>query len=396
MTLSQKQQLQLEQVEAMTYTGWRPFDDRALAIMGAISKRILADRKMRQLPQYVALGYWLRPAAISRLKRHLVEEENRLVLAPRGVALHLPPTNVDTLFVYSWAISVLAGNCNVVRLPSSMLDDTRELVDLVISVIEKQGQADRHLFFNYPVASEFEQQLSRHVDLRMIWGGDAKVLQASAVPIRPDGLSIGFPDRRSFAIVDSAAYRAAEMQARDVLAQNFFNDLYWFDQMGCGSPRMVFWIGEPGDLRGEFFDRLETLAEAKKVEVPLGVAIAKIHAGMDLLAEDRAVRMEHRSNRLDLVELKGKEPQQAPSQGGGFLVQRTLDTVDDIVAHVDRATQTLTHFGLSHETLRSLAEKLAGRGGYRLVPIGDALKFDPDWDGVRLFSHMTRVITFST
>lgn len=386
---------QLKRVEAMTYDGWKPFDQRAVDLLGAISKRILADRKARLLPQYVALGFWLRPAATSRLKERLVEDQSRFVIAPRGVALHLPPTNVDTLFVYSWAISVLAGNCNVVRLPTSMSSDTQWLVNLVTGVIEELGQANRHLFLQYPVGSPFETALSCLADLRMIWGGDAKVLQASAVPIRPDGLSIGFPDRRSFAIIDSAAYRAADAPVRENLAQNFFNDLYWFDQMACGSPRILFWIGEPGELREEFFDRLETLAEDRLFYVPLGLAIAKLRYGMDLLAEDHAVLLEHRSNRLDLVDLKGSHPQLVPSHGGGFLAQRTVNSLEALVTHVDRRTQTLTHFGLNRNCLRALAEQLALRGGYRLVPIGDALKFDPDWDGIPLFSHMTRVITFS-
>ena len=392
--MSETERATLDRVEAMVNAGWRPFDDRASALLTAISKRLLADRQARRFPQYVALGYWMRPAALMRLRERFVDDEKRHIVTPRGIALHLPPTNVDTLFVYSWAISVLAGNCNVVRLPSEMSNETRWLVDLIGEVIEAHGQSDRHLFLNYPFATSFERDLSRNADLRMIWGGDAKVLQASIVPIRPDGLTIGFPDRRSFAIVNSAAYRSADQTTRDTLAQNFFNDVYWFDQMGCGSPRILFWLGDPEELRADFFDRLEAFTEARNIDVPLGVAIAKLNAGLDLLASDYADRMEHRSNRLDLVELKGSAPQPAPSQGGGFIAQRTIDSIDEIVGHVDRSTQTLTHFGLDESEIRHLAGLLAGRGGYRLVPVGDALKFDPDWDGVRLFSHMTRVITF--
>ena len=37
---------------------------------------------------------------------------------PRGLVFHVPPANVDTIFVYSWALSALAGNPNVVRISS--------------------------------------------------------------------------------------------------------------------------------------------------------------------------------------------------------------------------------------------------------------------------------------
>lgn len=391
-----QQEEQLKLVQAMIYRGWKPFDERSIDLLSAVSKQLLADPEARRVPQYVALGYWLRRAAVMRLQDRLVDSDDSMIVAPRGVALHLPPTNVDTLFVYSWAISVLAGNCNIVRLPSIMSSDTQWLVNLVGSVIEENGQSDRHLFLQYDVGGALERSLASCADLRMIWGGDAKVLQANTVPIRPDGLSIGFPNRRSFAIISTTHYRAADEQARAQLVQNFFNDLYWFDQMGCGSPRVLFWLGEPGDLRSDFFDRLDNLARARGVEVPLGVAIAKLNEGMNLLAEDYATRFEHKSNRLDLVHLKEDQPKPISSQGGGFLAHRTIEALGDVVGYVDRTTQTITHFGLANAQLRDLALQLAGRGAYRLVPVGDALKFDPDWDGVRLFSHMTRVVTFAS
>ncbi|MFC6804089.1 acyl-CoA reductase [Deinococcus caeni] len=37
---------------------------------------------------------------------------------PRGLVFHVPPANVDTIFIYSWLMSVLAGNRNVIRLSS--------------------------------------------------------------------------------------------------------------------------------------------------------------------------------------------------------------------------------------------------------------------------------------
>lgn len=394
MTEQDKQHLDL--VQAMTYRGWRPFDQRAVELLSAISRRLLADPNARRVPQYVALGYWLRRAAIMRLQNHLVEDEDHMVVVPRGIALHLPPTNVDTLFVYSWAISVLAGNCNVVRLPSVMSPDTQWLVELVRSVIDEEHQADRHLFLHYDVGSALERLLAREADLRMIWGGDAKVLQANSVPIRPDGLSIGFPDRRSFAVIASDRYRSADERIREQLVQNFFNDLYWFDQMGCGSPRILFWLGEAEDERREFFDRLDGLARTRGIDVPLGVAIAKLNEGMNLLAEDHATQFEHKSNLLDLVRLREDRPLPVPSQGGGFLAHRTVAALDEIADFVDRSTQTITHFGLGTTQLREFASKLAGRGAYKIVPIGDALKFGPDWDGVRLFSHMTRVVIFAS
>ena len=96
----------LSRVEAMTYAGRAPFHDSSIALLGEISKAILASPQGRAQPQYVALGFWLRPAAVKRMCDTLAPRDTsgHLVPVPRGIALHLPPTNVDTIFVYSWAV----------------------------------------------------------------------------------------------------------------------------------------------------------------------------------------------------------------------------------------------------------------------------------------------------
>ena len=48
--------------------------------------------------------------------RRITETPANELHFPRGIVFHLPPANVDTIFVYSWALSALAGNSNVVRI----------------------------------------------------------------------------------------------------------------------------------------------------------------------------------------------------------------------------------------------------------------------------------------
>jgi len=383
----------LARTDAMTFDGWLPFDGRSVAMLGALSRTILADPRARNNPPYVALGYWLRPAALKRLVASFGPDQAGIFRVSRGVALHLPPTNVDTIFVYSWAVSVLAGNCNVVRLAQESDDDTRWLCGVIAKVVADHGQAGRHLFCTYAYGGDFEAALCAKMDLRMIWGGDAKVRAAGAVPIRPDGLSIGFPDRDSFAIIAAEAYAGAGDEERNRLAEGFFADVYWFDQMGCGSPRILFWVGDASNVSNDFYRRLLVVIDARQLRATMSVAIAKLGRGMDALASGDATQLRHWSNELDVVELSRPVRSDTTGQGGGFLGQVTLHSADEIVPYVSRKTQTIAHYGLRPNELRELAKAIATRGGYRLVPIGDALKFSPDWDGVRLVDHMTRVIT---
>ncbi len=384
----------LNRVKAMTYSGRLPFADQSIELLSAISKKLLASPESRSQAQYVALGYWLRAAALKKLaddvKTGLAGRQS--ILVSRGVALHLPPTNVDTIFVYSWAVSVLSGNCNVVRLPSAPSPSTEWLVNLIATVIKDIGESERHLFCSYPHQGMLNDEISANCDLRMIWGGDEKVLAVSKTPIRPDGLSLGFPDRKSYALVDSTAYSKASETERDELATKFFNDVYWFDQMGCGSPRVVFWIGDPKAFAHDLYRRLLQKAKEKGYKADEGIAIAKFASLNSVLARGLASKATHFDNALDVFETNQILDVLDLGLGGGMLAHAVISQPIDLAKFVDRRTQTISYFGVETGKLKDLASSLAGRGAYRIVPVGQALQFGMVWDGVDLIGHSTRQI----
>jgi len=372
-----------------------PFSPERLMLLEELSRRILKDPRTRQAPQYVALAYWLRRASMQRLVEALAANERvGQVRSARGVALHLPPTNVDTIFVYSWAMSVLAGNANVVRLPETLKLETSYLLELVMAALQAQGEADRHLFCQYPYGAELDADLATHFDLRLIWGGDEKVAAVSKIPIRPDGLSIGFPDRKSIAVISAQAYRDADQAQRDALSDRLFNDIFWFDQMGCGSPRLLIWLGDPANMAADFYQRVAARAMRKDYKVEPGTAIAKLALSHDLLAEAVTTRHETFGNPLHVSRAADPRAALKRPHGGGFLCDWVANSISDISDLADRSLQTVTHFGLQADQCLALAKGLRGRGGYRVVPIGEALQFEPTWDGVDLLQHMTRLVTW--
>lgn len=379
-------------VTAMVYRGQPPRDRALIAMLAALSGRIL-DNPALHAPHYVALGYWLRPAALRRRDEELARfDAAGHVRVPRGVALHLPPANVDTLFVYSWAMAVLAGNTNIVRLTEQLTPETRTLIATVCSVVAEHGQSDRNLFCHYPYGGDLEQSVSKLCDLRLIWGGNAKVEAVSRVPIRPDGLSLGFPDRRSMAVIATAAYRQAAEAERDDLAVAFFNDIFWFDQMGCGSPRLLVWLGEPGKLSADLYLRMQGVAGRRGYSVDPSVAMSKLVFANDLLAQGITTHYQRLSASLDVSRTSDPVAAIERAHGGGFLCDWVADSLDQIAGVVTRSVQTITHYGLPPQDVLRFAREISGRGGYRLVPVGQALQFDATWDGIDLFAHMSRQI----
>lgn len=382
-------------IAALAYASTVPYSAERVTILDAISRDILKHPILRQRPQYVALAFWLRRASMQRLTETLVaQEQPNQLRSARGVALHLPPTNVDTIFVYSWAMSLLAGNANVVRLPDQIKPEVSLLVKLLTSTLDGLGEGGRHLFCHYPYGQQVELALARHFDLRLIWGGDAKVAEVSRLAIRPDGLSIGFPDRKSLAVIGAEAYRQADEVARDELSERFFNDVYWFDQMGCGSPRLLVWLGDPGELAADFYERVAAHARSKAYQVEAGTAIGKLALAHDLLAE--AVTNRHSAYGNSLNVSRANDPASALHRlhGGGFLCDWVADRIEDLTPLAGRHLQTVTYFGLEAASCEALARILCGKGGYRIVPMGQALQFEPVWDGVDLMRHMTRVIVW--
>ena len=64
--MSETERATLDRVEAMVNAGWRPFDDRASALLTAISKRLLADRRFGPM-----IRDWEREGAVSRRAKWL-------------------------------------------------------------------------------------------------------------------------------------------------------------------------------------------------------------------------------------------------------------------------------------------------------------------------------------
>jgi acyl-CoA reductase-like NAD-dependent aldehyde dehydrogenase len=151
------------------------------------------------MPDVRALAFWMRKPHLVDLKRQF-EAANTpgSVRLPRGIVFHMPPANVDTIFMYSWLLSALCGNRNIVRLPRmrngavTLLCETlseqlatRELGDLIPAVA----------VVGYGHESEITSAISAHADVRVVWGGDATVARIREIALPPRALELTFADR---------------------------------------------------------------------------------------------------------------------------------------------------------------------------------------------------------
>lgn len=380
-----------EHLDVLKQEKGSPFSNSLVNVLTTLSKNLISSPESKKFPQIAALGFWLRPSAIIRLKNdYLSRRSDSFIPVARGLAFHLPPSNVDTLFVYSWALSFLAGNANIVRLPSNVPVQTKFLLSQLLYALEINEEQHRQLFCTYDHQLGINKLISAESDLRIIWGGNDKVLSTSVDAIKPDGISIGFSDRRSLSIISASSYEVLSNEQKNALLTKFYNDVYWFDQLGCGSPRIVTWIGGSEDVYFDFYQRLSQVAMQKNYQIETGSVLNKKSFAFEQVAIGNSKCCLYSDNMLSVIDVTNSYNIPRDYVGGGFLFQSKLNDISDIKPYVNEKTQTITHFGFSKEEIYNMAHLVAVKGGFRLVPVGEALSFNETWDGISLLDMMTR------
>lgn len=380
-----------------------PFAPETLAFLTALHRRLLSDPEARRFPDLQALGFWLRPAALARLEVGFwAGMPAGVVAVPRGLALHLPPANVNTMLIYSWLPALLTGNRSLIRVSERGGEAAALLLRLVTETLaapEAARLAAANLFVRYPHDNAVTAALSQAADVRLLWGGDATIAHLRALPVAPHGLDLAFPDRVSWAALAAAAYLALDEGGRQQQAEALANDLFWYGQQACASPRLLLWCGAERAISEAAADlyprlaarapaiagppgpaeRLERLTVWHRAALELPVA-ALCHYGDGILT---VARLE----RFGAAECPALERLEA-----GLLVEARLEALEDCLPAVSRRVQTLACFGFAPETLAAFARRLNGRGIDRMVSLGQALSFSVQWDGIDLLRSLVRLV----
>jgi hypothetical protein len=383
----------LSALEARRFPLIASFTAERVALIGRFAAALQNDARWRGSTPILALAFWLRKAAITRMATAFrTRAHPRSLATGRGLAFHLPPQNVDTLFLYSWAIAFLSGNVNIVRLPEQAPATMMAMLDPLIALLEAIGSGD--LFVTYSRQdAHVNECLSAISDCRLVWGGDGKAALFHRYPVRIGGKSLMFADRYSHAIVSAKAIAALDDIGLDRLAKALHDDIRLFDQQACSSPHTIHVLDASADAWAavhRLIERVDALAQASPMVDP-SHGMAKFAESCALAASDRLTRVRRLSNETTVVELAPAESR-GMNVGGGFLSLHPVDSVEQITETMTGRDQTLTHFGLDPQRLEELAKRAAARGVARIVPVGDALNFDIIWDGYDLVAELTRVV----
>ncbi|MBB5869845.1 hypothetical protein F4553_003224 [Allocatelliglobosispora scoriae] len=375
-------------------------DERVVEFLLGMSRKLLAPSLARRFPELASLGFFLRKAELRRTVERLQAATPDALVMPRGLVFHVPPANVDTIFVYSWALSALAGNANVIRVSARSAGAATAILDALNDTDAHPAIAQTQRMITYGRDDEITAALSRACDLRVIWGGDRTVHEIRRHPLAAAARDVTFPDRTSFAVVSIAGWQAADARTRALAAEGLVNDVYWFDQAACASPRAVFLVGDPAGadaVRVELVSLVEkTLRDRSEPALDAAMAVEKRVGVYGLAADGAADRITFHGNEVTDVELTGPGAMPRHWLGTGVFAFANVAQLADLVPLIRRKDQTLSHFGFDAQELTGFARAVAGRGVDRMVPFGQALAFAGIWDGYDLSREFTRLVTITT
>lgn len=367
-----------------------PFDKDAVDFLNDVSRELIADKEAKAYSDVITFGFWIRKSSVMKLKERFVKKEG--LYLGKGVIFHIAPSNVPVNFAYSLVFGLLSGNTNVVRVPSKNFPQIRLIVDAVNKVLDRYETMKPYILcVRYGYDKEINDLFSSYADMRVVWGGDQTISEFRKSPLPPRSGEITFADRYSLAVIDSDYYLTINDKGR--VAEDFYNDTFFFDQNACTSPKIIIWIGKKIDEAKKIFWNEEYKLVKKKYTFQPIQSVDKLTKAF-LIAAGQKVRIEpHVDNLIIRVTVPEIAEHLMDYRGnsGFFYEYNCRDIMELAPLCNDKKCQTMAYIGEHNLFLPLIVSGIKGID--RIVPVGKTMDFDLIWDGYSLPDLLTRIIT---
>lgn len=393
----------LERLPVFASQGYalKAFDEKTIRFFDVLSKKILANPDINRIPEITALAFWLRRSNLQKIR-----EENEsmfiranAILAPLGKVFHVCPANVDTMFIYSLAVSLLMGNKNLLRISARMeaphILSLFQMMNHLFNEPEFQIFIDYINIISYPHNADISNYISKHSNARVIWGGDNTIETFRGFTSGARTKDIIFADRISALCIQCDAYNNLDDVGRAKFAKLFFNDAYTFDQKGCSSPQSVFFLGNDEAVTkcmAHLPDLLSAFVENQYKTDLASIASLKLNQIVDDTVA-KTINQKYGDNFVTFVNMEETGNMALPhSCGAGYFYMKQIADIGQLQPFVTGKLQTISYFGLSEKELQELKHLSDGEGLDRVVPLGNALDFNYIWDGYNLLEELSRKV----
>lgn len=366
------------------------FNDRVIEMLIdfglQLGKGLEVDRSAR------GLSFWLRESNLRSIENSfLALQSSELSLRrPVGRIFQIAPSNVDLLFLYTWALALLTGNSISTKLGSKVDEGSlKPVMEILDSVLLKYPEATRvtEFFWSDRQDPRIRKEIER-CDLVIGWGSDATIKKLRLDAVQADKRFLGFPHRFSCALVNADFWAESGEREQSNFLLRFVSEIAAFDQGACTSPKSLIVVGRK-DNRLRF---TQSLSE-EEVKTTSNNALG-------YLRFVNKVRLYHESEvflpipveaNQGIELLQGIEKVSQVSEERcvlGMVPLIELDSIDALASVIDRPLQTLSVWGYEPIWVSNV---LADNGIHplRTVRIGSTHNFDTVWDGTNLLAGFT-------
>lgn len=390
-------------VEQIENIPWRPFDEKVCMFLDDWSTLLRKDVEAKKYPDVLTFAFWIRKANIQKKKNEFLHNGDKMILG-RGVAFHIAPSNVPVNCMYTLVFGLLAGNANIVRVPSKSFPQVEVLVRVLCDVLQRKEYREileRTMIVRYMRDSNATVKFSQMCDVRVIWGGDETICNIRKANLPPRSKEITFSDRYSFGLISEEAIRQASEKELIRLAERFYNDTYLLDQNACSTPHLIFWwqdcvSEDEEEIINRFWNMVAKVAEKYDfADIKCSEKYADLCECVTMVPEITTVK-KYLDNRLYVCDVR-KIPKDviAMLRGKyGLFYQCRVDNEGPIPELNNVKVQTCTYYGMDVKKISHWIMENHLRGIDRIVPFGKALDIDLVWDGYDLISEMSRKIEF--
>lgn len=374
-----------------------PFDEKLFEFVENLSKSLVRDARAKEFPNLLALAFWCRNLKKDDFDNIFFQGnltmESRIdnyIVQPIGKVLHICPSNVPVMAFFSWIYSFLAGNYNMVKIPSRDFEELK----ILYQHFRKLGIPNTKVF---QCSHEELEEFSREADCRMIWGGDATIEAVRMFPSKPTCKDLCFSDKVSYSVMKANLYIRAGEEERRNYCERFVTDVYSFGQMACSSPRKIFWIGpasekELWEAKKHFYETVSQIATERHL-IDMSAKVTKdIFVYEDAMKEKKDYLCKTYGSALTVI--CDDEASMESHCGMGLVYEKFCPSLKDMVKEIDtKKVQTISFIGLVPNEIERLINQEDLGTLSRFVVMGSAVSFGRYWDGFDIPREVVRFIS---
>ena len=377
--------------------GIKIFDDLVLDFFVDLSRLLLSDPKIKEYPELVSFGFFCRKANLIKIVRNYSKLEG--FRFGKGIAFHVTPGNVPMNFAYSLLAGMLAGNVNIVRVPSKNFIEIDLLLIKLNNLLDKSefvSLSKRILIVRYNSNSSWTKLFTTKCDIRILWGGDKTIDRIRENKLNASSTDITFYDRISACILDSRG--VLKLGSLKKLASDFYIDTLFYDQNACTSTKQIFWLGDSAAIdkaKSIFWKEFHREMIRRSYSFPENSTIGKVTTIMEKLARGEPLSpINFKSSLNPLINVgfrNGIDINENDFVRAGLFFETSITALPEISKFMTKRHQTLSHFGLDKAELKDFIVSI-GPNIDRIVPVGRTMDFSLTWDGYDLISTLSRSI----